>query len=171
MEYPNKEERPYRAIFLFTDGLDETLVQKELWTNTIFNNQKLSFGLFFVKSIYLKDQNLVFVEEIWKEFENYNNDALSKLKIAFTTSNLDDKNIKTLKETFIYTLIRQNIELKKKYNEPLKPLFEFNNEIKLDSFDIFKNSLNTDFTNCKGIYLNKLDYYTNSNLKISTVDF
>ena len=95
----------------------------------------------------------------------------SKLKIAFTTSNLDDKNIKTLKETFIYTLIRQNIELKKKYNESLKPLFEFNNEIKLDSFYVFKNSLNTDFTNCKGIYLNKLDYYINSNLKISTVDF
>ncbi len=95
----------------------------------------------------------------------------SKLKITFTNSNLDDKNIKTLKETFIYTLIRQNIELKKKYDEPLKPLFEFNNEIKLDSFDIFKNSLNTDFTNCKGIYLNKLDFYTNSNLKISIVDF
>ncbi len=75
MEYPNKEERPYRAIFLFTDGLDEKLVQKEFWTNTIFNNEKLSFGLFFVKSIYLIEQNWVFVEEIWKEFEIYNKNA------------------------------------------------------------------------------------------------
>ncbi len=75
MEYPNKEERPYRAIFLFTDVLDEKLVQKELWTNTIFNNEKLSFGLFFVKSIYLIEQNWVFVEEIWKEFEIYNKNA------------------------------------------------------------------------------------------------
>ena len=171
MEYSNKEERPYRAIFLFTDRLDETLVQKELWSNTIFNNQKLSFGLFFVKSIYLKEQNLVFVEEIWKEFENYNKNSLSKLKIASTNSNLNKKNIKTLKETFIYTLIRENIELKKNNEEPFKPLFEFNNEIKLKSLDIFKNSLNTDFSNCKGIYLNKIDYYSNSNLKLSTVDF
>ena len=30
MEYSNKKERPYRKILLFTDDLNETLVQKEL---------------------------------------------------------------------------------------------------------------------------------------------
>ena len=73
MEYPNKEERPYRKIFLFTDGLDETLVQKELWPYLIFNNEYISYGLIFIKSIFLKDKNLEIVENIWNEFEQYNN--------------------------------------------------------------------------------------------------
>ena len=171
MEYPNKDERPYRAIFIFTDGLDETLVQKELWTYNIFNNEKLSFGLFFVKSIYLKEQNLEFVEEIWKDFENDNKKSLSPNKIAATTSDLNPKNVKILKETFIYTLIRPNFELKNKNHEPYLPLFEFKSEIKLNSLDLFKVSLNSDFSNCKGIYFRKSEKSSNSNLKISQINY
>ena len=166
MGYPIKGNRPYRTIFMFTDGLDESLVQKDLWPNNVFNNENFSYGFFFIKSKFSNNDNLNILEKIWREFEEYNNSlSKSSLKIGIISSILDSSIIKTLKQTFIYGMIRKNIEYENIEKEPFPPNFEINNDLMINSIEYFKSLLKSDFSQVKDIYLNQNRNYNCSNIK------
>ena len=40
-------ERENMIIFMFTNGIEETLILKEEWNKTLLKNNKISLGFFF----------------------------------------------------------------------------------------------------------------------------
>lgn len=50
------KERPYRAIFVFSDGLDEQLVLTKKWSEEILTDNNITYGFIFNKSKKLTEQ-------------------------------------------------------------------------------------------------------------------
>ena len=69
----HSEERPHRAFFVISDGLDEKLCMTETWKNTILNEPNSSFGFFFSK-VKVKDsssnKNYSIIEKVWNDFRD-----------------------------------------------------------------------------------------------------
>ena len=63
-------ERENMIIFMFTNGIEETLILKEEWNKTLLKNNKISLGFFFSppKDI-IEKKDLEIIEEIWDSFE------------------------------------------------------------------------------------------------------
>ena len=82
MEFPDSA-RTNRAIFTFTNGLDEQLVLTKGWAE-IFKYPQISFGFIFIKSSELVGENLTFLENVWENFEKETNGKVSIVKFAKT---------------------------------------------------------------------------------------
>ncbi|KAK8891691.1 hypothetical protein M9Y10_028911 [Tritrichomonas musculus] len=78
------DSRKQRVIFTFTSGLDEQIRLKKSWAKNIFNDEKLSFLLVFIKSQQLNETESEYLQSVWKEFETEtktNYGAKSTLKL------------------------------------------------------------------------------------------
>ena len=187
MKWTNNKNIKHRAIFAFTDGLDEQLILTKEWSQKILCHENLSIGFVFVKSSQLVEDNLEFVENVWKTFETEVRDhnALSIVKIASITSKLCSDLNKKLMELFANVMNRKEIiDDKPPENKFEDPLFAIE-EITINA-DIYKNYLNADFQTINEIFvdttrvlktanshIDKLDIsnYRNKTNKISTYNY
>ena len=134
------------AFFIFTDGMDENLYFGNNFKDSLFNNPHLSFGLFFIKSSLLTNDNTKILENLWDKFNNNIKDSPSKVNVKVIENKFDINTIRDIAKMFVDTLSR-NIEEQnyKLGNYPLeKAIFDLQNEDKeLDpkSFEFIKGSL------------------------------
>ena len=61
--------RENKAIFIISNGLDPKLKFPHQWLN-LFNNEKESFGFYFISSPEIPIKNIPVIEKIWKEFKD-----------------------------------------------------------------------------------------------------
>ena len=164
MAYP-KDERPYRAIFVFSDGLDEQLILPKAWSSSIFTNDKISCGFVFIKSSKLTKEKVDLLEEKWSNFENVINKS-GKPKIVKIASikaeikiEVDDENKDKIKDEISKKLIdlfkavmERNID---KNNKTLK-VHEYENPIfsvdELVSTKRISDYMKTNFTKINKIF-------------------
>lgn len=173
MAYTADSSKPYRAIFTFSDGLDEQLVQTKAWSE-IISDSKLSFGYIFIKSSFLKDENLRFVENVWSTFENdIRKNTKSNIKvapiIAEMNEDIEDKLLTLFANVMERSEIIENEKSDKKYESPT---FEINNE--LSNIDIFLNYLKADYTILKEIFIETTQVLRQANTfidKLNPLDY
>ncbi|KAK8841092.1 hypothetical protein M9Y10_027933 [Tritrichomonas musculus] len=169
MAFPN-DERRNRAIFTFTDGLDENLVKIKGWSE-LFKYSQLSFGFVFIKSSELVRKNLVFLENIWDTFEKETNGKNSVVKVAKIYANLDT--LGYLLELFENVMKRSNriddehMIIDSHYRFPL---FEIPEEERLKSINIFKKYMNEKYDDNKDLYVQRSDVLKNVKSVFDQVD-
>ena len=126
-------------IFMFTDGIEETLILKEEWNKTLLNNNKISLGFFFSPPTdIIKNNDLEIIEEIWNSFEKISTDNSSYIKIG---KFLDIEKIDKAHEEVINVVINifnklqekieiedENLNIIEEHKEPKEPIFEIDNK-------------------------------------------
>ena len=164
LHYQPKEERPYRAFFVFTNGLDDQIYLFNEWKEKIFrssaNHEKDKFGFTFIKGDELTGANLNKVIQVWNNFEKYNKD---KVKICQILSENPINDIDYTKishdfaEMFSDTLEFPNMEINdniSNFNKKFEPIFDL--KIQLNNINNYEESIKSVQFN-QGIYVAKSD--------------
>lgn len=131
LHYQPKEERPFRAFFVFSNGLDDQLYFVKDWKEKIFKSsathEKDKFGFIFIKGEELIEENEKIIN-IWNKFEAFNKDQISICKILSPNLINDYENIsKNFANIFSETLGFTNIEINNnisKINKKFEAIFD-----------------------------------------------
>jgi len=190
LHFQPQEERPFRAFFVFSNGLDEQLYLSNEWKEKIFKSSSThlndKFGFTFIKGNELNGDNLEIVKRVWNSFENINKDKVRITKIISDNPITDYENIiKDFSKMVCDTLDFPNAEIKyinNKMEKKFEPIFELKN-LTLDNINPFKEGI-SDNQYEQGIFTSKTDilsqavplsisldmqYYRNKLNKISSV--
>ena len=97
LHFQPQEERPFRAFFVFSNGLDDQLYLSNEWKEKIFKSSPThlndKFGFTFIKGNELNGDNLEKVKQVWNNFENINKDKVRITKIISDNPLTDYDNI------------------------------------------------------------------------------
>ena len=164
LHYQPKEERPYRAFFIFTNGLDDQIYLFNEWKEKIFRSsathEKDKFGFTFIKGDELTGENLDKVIQVWNNFEKYNKDKVRICKILSENPINDIDYIKIshdFVEMFLDTLEFPNMEINDNisiFNKNFEPIFDL--QIQLKNINNYEESIKSIQFN-QGIYVAKSD--------------
>lgn len=144
MDCPDKS-RTQRAIFLFSDGLDENIALIDAWNKQVLNNQSISFGIVVTTPNVLDNDKRNYMDEIWNQFSEGTKDALSITRMAIINSNLNSKTNLTKIASCFKDVISRPIEIQNVYKPPenQKLNFDFNfSELKNNELEIFESEIN-----------------------------
>ena len=126
MNYPD-ETRNQRAIFLFSDGLDENIALVDAWNKQVLNNPSISFGLIATIPQVLDNDNKKLMEDIWTKFSEGTKNSVSTTRLAVIDSNLNNQlNLSKICDCFKDVLSRKlNIQKNYKPQKSLPPKFDY----------------------------------------------
>lgn len=158
-----KEDRPYRAIFVFSDGLDEHLVLTHSWMEKVFTDENLSYGFIFIKSSKLIDKNLSIVENVWNTFENEINRNKSIVKIAQINAQINDDLLKKLTDLFIFVMNRNIIPTNEKSKIYEYADANFVIDKKLTDTSRFESFMKADYSKIKSYFIDSTQVLKNAN--------
>ncbi|KAK8835984.1 hypothetical protein M9Y10_040181 [Tritrichomonas musculus] len=132
------------ALFLFSDGIDPTLISADTWKKSILNDPSDSFGIIATISSALDYQEKKEMEIIWQKFIRETSDSNSIMKLIAIQPNLNNiKNIITISDCFKDVLLRdisvQDIHKHKKYH---LPIFDYQIDDLKSNIFIFTNFRN-----------------------------
>ena len=172
MAYTIDSTRQNRAIFTFSDRLDEQLVPTNSWAESILTDEKLSFGFFFIKSSQLINENLAFVENVWREFETETKDngAKSNLKVASIKAEISPEITKEICELFA-TVMKRNEEPSSDVHDISYAPVNFSLEhVDLSSLQNFNEYMKPDYQAIKGVYAERTDVLNSATSVIDKLD-
>ena len=162
LHFRPQEERPYRAFFIFSNGLDDQLYLSNEWKEKIFKSSSThlndKYGFTFIKGNELSGDNLEIVKRVWNNFENVNKDKVRITKIISDNPITDYEHIvEDFSKMVCDTLDFPNAEIKNinKIEKKFEPIFELKNLV-LDNISPFKGCI-SDIHYDKGIFANKTD--------------
>ena len=160
--------RPYRGIFVFSDGLDEQLVLTNAWSenilvydkdsldNKIPFDEKYSFGFVFIKSSKLIGDDLLSVENVWNKFEKEVNESKSRpiIKVApikfEIKSDFNEEVSDELVKLFVRVIERKEIQKETKNQSNYKyEIANFNCDKPLTNISRYINFLKYDYHEIK----------------------
>lgn len=121
------QNRTQRAMFVFSNGIDDTLVLGESWKNYLLSNSNNSFGFIFVKSKILEDKKYEVVQKMWDDFNEIAKTAPSITKLIAITPDISSNTFDLIFNSFATVLSRSS-----------KQQFNDNFEAKADEFPEFK---------------------------------
>ncbi|KAK8898415.1 hypothetical protein M9Y10_000702 [Tritrichomonas musculus] len=139
------EKRTQRALFFFSDGLDENLVLAQSWKETLLNDSNNSFGLIFIKSKFLDEKKYSNIQKMWDSFIEVAKTASSITKLIYINPDINDSTFETIISTFYSVLSRSqfksNYDFKNKTD--YKPEFkQASDDLSNEIFDIIKSETN-----------------------------
>lgn len=77
----DKKYPQQRALFLFTDGLDENLKSVEAWNRSVLTDPANSFGIIVTVPSALENQEKKLMEDLWNNFNNNTRKAISLITV------------------------------------------------------------------------------------------
>lgn len=166
-----EDYKPQRAFFLFTDGINESLISFNAWKKSILNESDNSFGI--IASIpNMKNQDQISIKSVWDNFTKETQDASSTMCLTSIKTDLNNpETISLICNCFMEVLTRakkvQKYVLPKPYKKP-SFICKMSN-LENDEFKLFK--INISNQNRKSIYynINKTNS-PNKNLQLEKVD-
>ena len=102
------QERTQRAVFIFSNGLDENLILTQSWKESILNNINNSFGLIFVKSKLLENQKFSSIQTMWDEFNKAVDTAQSITKLIAINADINTSTFDSITDAFATVLSRKS---------------------------------------------------------------
>ena len=142
------EKRTQRALFIFSDGVDENLVLSQSWKKKLLNDPNNSFAMIFVKSKLLENEKYSIFQSMWDSFCEDVETASSITKLIYINPDLNTPTIESIISTFCTVLSRQQNSSNLNFNNKLdqKPEFKHSYEdFSKDKFEIIKLGLNYNF--------------------------
>ena len=158
----------YRMILMFSDGLDEDFLLLESWKK-LFNNPNFSFGFFFINSDYINDkysEDLEYLKVKWEEFkkairDNGINIELKYYKSSTFNSPNDTNKLYNDIANIISNLLERPIDKFKIPNKDISifnsPIFDLNQEEKIDNISLFEKALEESYEKKNHIFLKKTE--------------
>ena len=166
-----KEDRPYRSIFVFSDGIDEQLILAKEWSEKVLIQNDMTYGLIFIKSQKLTEQNIAYIEKKWALFETEvnKNKVEPILKIASIKNSINDDLVKKLVDLFKIVMkrnvgheIENKIKSENKYESA-----KFTIDEPLTNISKFMSFINDDFKDKKEVFIKSTPTFKDLNLQMS----
>ena len=177
--FKSKEERPYRAFFIFSNGLDHQIYLFNEWKEKIFcssaTHLKDKFGFIFIKGHELDGENLEKVKIVWNNFENNNSDKIRICKILSENPILDYKNISNAFINMFSDILKFQIKEMNdnisKLEQKIEPIFNLFNlsDFELKDITPFEESIKSQQFD-QGIYVSNSDVLSQANLNPPRLD-
>ena len=101
------EKRTQRALFIFSDGIDENLVLSQSWKEKLLNDPNNSFAMIFVKSKLLENEGYSVFQSMWDSFSEDIETAPSITKLIYINPDLNSPTIESIISIFCTVLSRQ----------------------------------------------------------------
>jgi len=164
MQYTYDKRRNQRAIFTFSDGLDEQLILTKSWKDSILINPDISIGFIFIKSSLLLGKNLKIVQDMWKNFETQTNVSIAHIKAEISEEVKNELN-----RIFINVMSRKSLNSPKNTDKYEFPTFTIEDSMCISSLKNISNAFQEKFQ-AKDIYIERTDVLKNAKLVIDKID-
>ena len=153
-------KRTQRALFFFSNGLDENLILTESWKESLLNKSNNSFGMIFVKSKFLDDKTFPEIQDMWDSFNNEVSTAPSITRLTYINPDLNTKTLDLIISIFCTVLSRPqnrtNDDIKNRVDK--KPEFILSYEdLSKESFQNIQNGFNFNFDEGSSSIFRKID--------------
>ncbi|KAK8850292.1 hypothetical protein M9Y10_018421 [Tritrichomonas musculus] len=167
------QERTQRAMFLFSNGIDENLVLAQSWKELLLNNPNNSFGMIFVKSKFLNDEKYSCIQQMWDDFNKVVKNASSFTKLTYINGDINDNTFESIATTFSDVLNRpQYLKYKFEYkNSDILPELnpEFN-ELSKEAFESIKYDITYNVNEVASVYRKINQRFNESESKFSKLN-
>ncbi|KAK8853815.1 hypothetical protein M9Y10_016358 [Tritrichomonas musculus] len=155
------ENRNQRAIFLFSNGLDENLVLSQSWKETLLNDPNNSFGLIFVKSQLFDNEKYAIIQNMWNNFNEVVKTAPSITRLITINPDVNKNTFELISNIFAAILARPETEVspKIKNKADIKPEFITNyTDLTKESFNIIKGAFSCTFDSSSSSIFRNINY-------------
>jgi len=164
MQYTYDKNRNQRAIFTFSDGLDEQLILTKSWKDSILINPDISIGFVFIKSALLLGKNLEIVQDMWKNFETQTNVSIANIKAEISEEVKNELN-----KVFINVMSRKSLNSPKNTDKYEFPTFSIEDSMCISSLKNISTAFQEKFQ-AKDIYIERTDVLKTAKLVIDKID-
>ena len=164
-----KANSTYRAILIFTDGLDEDFLLVQSWKDKLLNNPNYSFGFFFINSENIcnkHSEELDYLKVKWDDFKKEIRDTGINIDLIYYKSTFEDCN-KLYNDIadIVSNLLERPIDEEKIPNKDdtdfNSPTFDLSHEENLDSILLFDEALKESYEDKPDIYIKKTEVLKN----------
>ncbi|KAK8878640.1 hypothetical protein M9Y10_005420 [Tritrichomonas musculus] len=147
--------KPQRALFLFSDGLDENLISINAWKKSVLKEAANSFGIIVTIPKEIQNQDKREMEGVWSKFSKETGDANSTMRLVTIKPDLNNPETifnvcNCFKDVLTRSISVQNCTLPKQYKGPLFDYVMPN--LMSEEFNLI--NLNTSKDIKKSIYVN-----------------
>ena len=149
--------RKQRAVFTFTNGLDEQIILTKSWAESLFTKDDLSFLFVFIKSLILDEKSSNYLSDVWSRFESETQAYKAHSLIKVISISAQFSAFDSFVEGFA-TVMKRNDETKSSSSFST-PLFDVDKP--LQKVETFSKLVSDDY---KRLFSSKEVYYDTTNV-------